>query len=382
MGAGMTGAVQKGALGEKTVGSATLLVTGGAGFIGSCFIRHLFEQPGFSGKVVNFDKLTYAGNPANLTDIEKQQGGKRYFFEQGDICDHDRVLAVLKKSGATVVVHFAAESHVDRSILGPQDFVRTNIQGTFTLLEACRSAWEGKRDVRFHHISTDEVYGSLGETGLFLETTPYDPRSPYSASKASSDHLVRAYFHTYQLPVTISNCSNNYGPYQFPEKLIPLMLLNAMGGKPLPLYGDGKNVRDWLFVDDHCSAVWSILTGGLSGETYNIGGECERQNRQIVEKVCEILETLRPARGNAALNGRAYSDLITYVSDRPGHDRRYAINCDKIKRDLEWKQRFTFEEGLRKTIEWYLAHTEWVRGIQTGEYRKWVETNYAARPVP
>ncbi len=377
MGTGTT--EQKGTLGGKAAG-ATLLVTGGAGFIGSCFIRYLFGQPGFAGRIVNYDKLTYAGNPANLADIERLHGGKRYFFEQGDICDPERVRDVMTRHGVAIVVHFAAESHVDRSILGPQDFIRTNIQGTFTLLEACRSAWEGKREVRFHHISTDEVYGSLGETGLFLETTPYDPRSPYSASKAASDHLVRAYYHTYGLPVTLSNCSNNYGPYQFPEKLIPLMLLNAMDGKQLPLYGDGRNIRDWLFVDDHCSAIWSILTSGTPGETYNIGGECERQNREIVDRICGILETLRPARGNAALRGRSYADLITYVGDRPGHDRRYAINCDKIKRELGWKQRYTFDEGLRKTIEWYLAHTDWVNDIRSGEYRKWVEMNYATRP--
>jgi dTDP-glucose 4,6-dehydratase len=268
---------------------------------------------------------------------------------------------------------------VDRSILGPQDFIQTNINGTFTMLEACRGLWAGRQSVRFHHVSTDEVYGSLGETGHFFETTPYDPRSPYSASKAASDHLVRAYFHTYGLPVTISNCSNNYGPFQFPEKLIPLLVLNAVEGKPLPIYGDGKNVRDWLYVDDHCSAVWAILAGGRVGETYNIGGECEKQNREIVDGICEVLEGVRPSKDNPALRNKSYRDLITFVKDRPGHDRRYAINCDKIKQELGWEQKYTFEKGLRNTIDWYLHNTEWVRNIRSGEYVKWIEKNYAMR---
>lgn|SRR5574341_134043 len=370
---------QSGRLGHQAVKTATIFVTGGAGFIGSCFIRHLFEQADFDGRVVNFDKLTYAGNPANLSDIDKKYGGKRYFFERGDICDTERVRDLLRKYEAGVVVHFAAESHVDRSIVGPQDFIQTNINGTFALLEACRGLWAGKQNVRLHHISTDEVYGSLGETGHFFETTPYAPRSPYSASKAASDHLVRAYFHTYGLPVTISNCSNNYGPYQFPEKLIPLMVLNALEGKPLPIYGDGKNVRDWLYVDDHCSAVWAILTGGRVGETYNIGGECEKQNRELVDGICEVLERVRPSKDNPALHGKPYRDLITFVKDRPGHDRRYAINCDKIKRELGWEQKYTFEKGLRNTIDWYLHHAEWVRNIRSGEYAKWIEKNYAMR---
>lgn len=366
-------------LGSDAVNKASVLVTGGAGFIGSCFIRYLFERTGFSGKIVNFDKLTYAGNIANLSDIERDHNGKRYIFEHGDICDLDRVREALKRHAINIVVHFAAESHVDRSILGPQEFIHTNINGTFTLLEACRAFWGGREDVRFHHISTDEVYGSLGEKGHFFETTPYDPRSPYSASKAASDHLVRAYLHTYGLPVTITNCSNNYGPYQFPEKLIPLMLLSALEGQPLPLYGDGKNVRDWLYVEDHCDAVWKVLLDGTAGETYNVGGECEKQNREIVERICDILEEARPSKMNTALKGRRYQDLITYVTDRPGHDRRYAINCDKIKQELGWKQEHSFEQGLRKTVSWYLEHAAWVQSIRSGEYTRWIEKNYSSR---
>lgn len=361
------------------VKKANILVTGGAGFIGSCFIRFAFDRTGFTGKIINLDKLTYAGNIANLADMERQYGGKRYFFERGDICNPDLVREIIKQHDISVVVHFAAESHVDRSILGPQEFIRTNITGTFTLLDACRVLWAGREDVRFHHISTDEVYGSLGETGHFFETTPYDPRSPYSASKAASDHLVRAYFHTYSLPVTISNCSNNYGPYQFPEKLVPLMLLNAIEGKPLPLYGDGKNVRDWLYVEDHCSAVWRILEAGSEGETYNIGGECEKQNREIVEMVCAFLEELTPSKNNPGLSDRSYRDLVVYVADRPGHDRRYSINCDKIKKELGWKQEYTFAQGLRKTISWYLENMQWVRNIRSGEYTRWLERNYSSR---
>jgi dTDP-glucose 4,6-dehydratase len=250
-------------------------------------------------------------------------------------------------------------------------------------LEASRSAWKGRRDVRFHHVSTDEVYGSLGATGAFFETTPYDPRSPYSASKAASDHLVRAYFHTYGLPVTISNCSNNYGPYQFPEKLIPLVVLNAFGGKTLPVYGDGKNVRDWLYVDDHCEAVWRVLKQGAAGETYNVGGECEKQNIEVVTAICDILEELAPAKENPAIRGRGgisrYRDLITFITDRPGHDRRYAINCDKIKSELGWRQGHDFVNGLRSTIAWYLQNAAWIDGIRSGDYQKWIERNYSAR---
>lgn len=367
-------------LGAAAVRNASILVTGGAGFIGCGFIRYLFEQTDFGGTVINLDKLTYAGNLESLSDIDRKHGGRRYFFEQGDICDLERVKGIMASRAVSIVVHFAAESHVDRSILGPQDFIRTNINGTFTLLEVCRALWAGQgAGRRFHHISTDEVYGSLGETGSFLETTPYDPRSPYSASKAASDHLVRAYHHTYGLPVTVSNCSNNYGPYQFPEKLIPLMILNALEGKPLPLYGDGKNVRDWLYVDDHCSAIWNILTNGRAGETYNIGGECERRNREIVEGICELLEQVRPSRGNPALGGKSYRDLITFVVDRPGHDRRYAIDCGKIKRELGWKQAYDFDRGIRSTLAWYLDNAEWVRHIRSGEYSSWIETNYTSR---
>ncbi|MHB8844621.1 MAG: dTDP-glucose 4,6-dehydratase [Nitrospirota bacterium] len=360
-----------------------LLVTGGAGFIGSNFIRHLLTRTGFPGTVVNLDKLTYAGNLASLDDVDKQFGGKQYFFERGDICDEAGLGALFSRYPFSVVVHFAAESHVDRSIHGPAAFIETNITGTFRLLEAARGAWKDRRDVRFHHVSTDEVYGSLGPTGAFSETTPYDPRSPYSASKAASDHLVRAYHHTYGLPVTISNCSNNYGPYQFPEKLIPLLALNALEGKPLPVYGDGKNVRDWLYVDDHCEAVWQILAKGTVGETYNVGGECEKQNVEIVQAVCDILEELAPSADNPALRAaggnRRYRDLVTFVADRPGHDRRYAINCDKIKRELGWRQAHDFQNGLRATLSWYLRNTAWTDGVRSGEYRRWVDRNYSAR---
>jgi len=361
----------------------TILVTGGAGFIGSNFIRYVLTATGFRGSIVNFDKLTYAGNLASLEDIDRTLGGKRYFFERGDVCDPRRIEDVLRKYSVPIVVHFAAESHVDRSIHGPADFIETNINGTFRLLEAVRSAWQGRQDVRFHHVSTDEVYGSLGETGSFFEDTPYDPRSPYSASKAASDHLVRAYFHTYGLPVTLSNCSNNYGPYHFPEKLIPLMILNALEGKGLPVYGDGANVRDWLYVDDHCEAVWQILKKGAAGETYNIGGECEKRNIEVVKEICSLLDELAPVPENPRVKGpagiRHYRDLITYVADRPGHDRRYAINCDKIKRELGWKQRYDFPVGLRATISWYLRNAAWVESVRSGEYQKWIDRNYAGR---
>ncbi len=342
---------------------ANILVTGGAGFIGSNFIRYVYERTNFRGIIVNYDKLTYAGNLLNLDDIAKKFGGKTYFFERGDVCDYDRVKEVMSKYGITIIVHFAAESHVDRSIFGPKDFIGTNINGTFSLLEAARHLWTGRKDVRFHHISTDEVYGSLGDTGYFTETTPYDPRSPYSASKAGSDHIVRAYYHTYGLPVTLSNCSNNYGPYHFPEKLIPLTILNAIEGKSLPVYGDGRNVRDWLYVEDHCDAIWLILNTGKQGETYNVGGECEKQNIEVFKKICEMLEELHPIKKNPHFQNLSsgigrYSDLIVFVADRPGHDRRYAINCDKIKKELGWRQKYTFEEGLRHTISWYLKNRD------------------------
>lgn len=364
--------------------AANILVTGGAGFIGSNFIRYVLEKTDFQGRLINYDKLTYAGNLLSLKDIERRFGGKHYVFERGDIRDYEKVQEVFDKYRITIVVHFAAESHVDRSIFGPKNFVETNINGTFSLLEAARQTWRRRTDARFHHISTDEVYGSLGVSGSFYETTPYDPRSPYSASKAASDHLVRAYYHTYGLPVTVSNCSNNYGPFHFPEKLIPLMLLNAIEGKPLPVYGDGKNVRDWLYVEDHCEAVWLILDKGKAGETYNIGGECEKQNIEVVHAICDVLEELYPAGDNPALRPphsalRTYHDLITFVGDRPGHDWRYAINCEKIKQELGWKQGHQFESGLRETVGWYLKNNEWVNGIRSGEYMKWIERNYTLR---
>jgi len=371
---------QRSAHGAVNPHKANILVTGGAGFIGSNFIRYVLKKTTFSGTIVNYDKLTYAGNLLNLTDMSDAFGGKNYFFEHGDICDYEKVRDVFTKYGITIVVHFAAESHVDRSIFGPKDFVDTNINGTFNLLEISRQLWQRRADTRFHHISTDEVYGSLGETGHFFETTPYDPRSPYSASKASSDHLVRAYFHTYGLGVTVSNCSNNYGPFHFPEKLIPLMILNAMEGKPLPVYGDGKNVRDWLFVEDHCEAIWLILNKGRVGETYNIGGECEKQNIEIVHKICEILEASYPIKDNPhARSISRYRDLITYVSDRLGHDRRYAINCDKVKQELGWKQRYSFEDGLQYTIAWFLMNAQWVSSIRSGDYLTWIDKNYTTR---
>jgi dTDP-glucose 4,6-dehydratase len=364
--------------------SANILVTGGAGFIGSNFIRYVFEKTEFRGTLVNYDKLTYAGNLMSLSDIERKFGGKNYVFERGDIKDDGKVAEVMAKRRINVVVHFAAESHVDRSIHGPKDFVETNVNGTFSLLEAARHFWADRRDVRFHHISTDEVYGSLGETGYFFETTPYDPRSPYSASKAASDHLARAYYHTYGLPMTISNCSNNYGPYHFPEKLIPLTILNAVEGKSIPVYGEGKNVRDWLYVEDHCEAIWLILLKGKAGETYNVGGECEKKNIEVVTAICDALEELHPAKDNPAFRKqhstiRNYKELITFVADRPGHDQRYAINCDKIKRELGWTQRHQFEDGLRRTVSWYLKNTEWVNSVRSGDYSKWIEKNYTLR---
>ncbi len=353
----------------------TILVTGGAGFIGSNFIRYVLEKTGFKGRVVNLDKLTYAGNPENLAGIERAYKG-RYAFVKGDICDFKLLAGLFGKYKPDAVAHFAAESHVDRSIFGPKDFVETNIHGTFALLETSRQAWAGRKDVRFHHVSTDEVYGSLGRTGKFRETTPYDPRSPYSASKASSDHLVRAYHHTYGLPVTISNCSNNYGPYHFPEKLIPLAILNALEGKPLPVYGDGLQVRDWLYVGDHCAAIWKIMSKGRAGETYNVGGSCEMKNLDVVKGICRALERAVPARHNKALGGGSYAGLITFVKDRAGHDRRYAIDFSKLQKELGWRPSVRFAEGLARTVDWYLANPAWVRNVKTGAYRKWINKNY------
>ncbi|NMG70636.1 dTDP-glucose 4,6-dehydratase [Parazoarcus communis] len=351
-----------------------ILVTGGAGFIGGNFVLDWLatsDEP-----VINLDALTYAGNLETLASLA---GDARHVFRRGDICDRALVDELLKTYCPRAIVHFAAESHVDRSIHGPGEFVRTNVEGTFTLLEAARAYWsalEGdeKAAFRFHHVSTDEVYGSLGpDDAPFTETHPYEPNSPYSASKAASDHLVRAWYHTYGMPVVTTNCSNNYGPYHFPEKLIPLMIVNALAGKPLPVYGDGKNVRDWLYVKDHCAAIRVVLQKGRLGETYNIGGWNEKPNIDIVHIVCALLDELRPDAAGS------YSRLITYVKDRPGHDRRYAIDARKIERELGWRPAETFETGIRKTVEWYLANPEWVANVQSGSYRDWVAANYGDR---
>ena len=347
-----------------------ILVTGGAGFIGSNFIKYLFNNNDYSGKIINLDSLTYAGNRNNLSDLEQNL---RYCFIHGDICDRELLESLFKKYDIDTVVHFAAESHVDRSILGPEAFIKTNVVGTFTLLDVSRTIWKNRQDVLFHHVSTDEVYGSLGETGYFTETTSYDPRSPYSASKAASDHLVKAYNHTYGLPITLSNCSNNYGPYQFPEKLIPLMILNMLEGKPLPVYGDGKYIRDWLYVEDHNSAVFNIMKNGKSGETYNIGGENEWENIKLLDVLINIVAS------KINKDPSLIKNTITYVKDRPGHDRRYAIDCTKIKNELGWKQSVNFNEGLEKTIDWYLSNDNWVNSIRSGEYKVWVEKNYSNR---
>jgi len=309
----------------------------------------------------------------NLEEINYQYGGKNYFFIRGDVCNQELLDKIFLDYEIDTVVHFAAESHVDRSISGPRDFINTNIFGTFSLLEVARKFWGNSKDVLFHHVSTDEVYGSLGKTGFFYETNPYDPRSPYSASKASSDHLVKAYYHTYDMSITISNCSNNYGPYQFPEKLIPLIILNIQNEKPLPIYGDGKYVRDWLFVDDHISAIWAILKNGRVGENYNIGGENEWENIRLVEYICDKMSFLLKK------DNDYYKKLISYVKDRPGHDRRYAINCDKLKNELKWKQSTSFEVGLDKTIYWYLNNKKWINNILTGKYKDWIDLNYGKR---
>jgi dTDP-glucose 4,6-dehydratase len=350
-----------------------ILVTGGAGFIGSNFVLDWLAQN--DEPVVTLDKLTYAGNLGNLASVMQD---KRHTFVHGDICDRNLVDELFAKYMPRVILHFAAESHVDRSIHGPAEFISTNVNGTFTLLEAARayhgSLPEGeKAGFRFLHVSTDEVYGSLGpDDAPFTETTAYEPNSPYSASKAASDHLVRAYHHTYGLPTLTTNCSNNYGPYHFPEKLIPLMIANALAGKPLPIYGDGKNVRDWLYVGDHCAAIRRVLEAGKPGETYNIGGWNEMTNLEVVHTLCDILDALAP-------KGESYRGLITYVEDRPGHDRRYAIDAGKIERELGWKPDETFDSGIRKTVRWYLDHQDWVREVQSGAYMKWMETNYGNR---
>ncbi len=354
-----------------------ILVTGGAGFIGANFVLDWIEATG--EPVVNLDALTYAGNLANLQSLAQDS---RHIFVQGDIGDRALVDKLLKDHQPRAIVHFAAESHVDRSIHGPGAFVQTNVNGTFTLLEAARGHWmqlqgAAKDGFRFHHVTTDEVYGSLKPTDPpFTETHPYEPNSPYSASKAASDHMVRAWHHTYGLPVITTTCSNNYGPYHFPEKLIPLMIVNALAGKPLPVYGDGMQVRDWLYVKDHCSAIREVLARGRVGETYNIGGWNEKPNIEIVKTICALLDELRPDAVGS------YSRLITYVTDRPGHDRRYAIDARKLERELGWKPAETFETGIRKTVRWYLDNAEWVSHVQSGAYREWVSRNYADRSAP
>lgn len=367
----------------------SILITGGAGFIGANLVHYLLSS-NETARVVNLDALTYAGNPANLTGLDEAHGD-RYRFVEGSICDGPLVKQLVGDNEIDTVIHLAAESHVDRSIDGPAVFIETNVRGTFTLLEAAREAWGDRRDVRFHHVSTDEVYGSLGETGLFTEETPYDPSSPYSASKAASDHLVRAWARTYEIPVTISNCSNNYGPYQFPEKLLPLMILKALDHEPLPVYGDGSNVRDWLYVEDHCRAIDTIVRGGTPGRTYNVGGCNEWTNIDIVRLLCDTLEELRPISGEnekcSLMNDRessqqpatdnqqltkpikSYRDLITFVPDRPGHDKRYAIDSTRIQHELGWTPAETFETGLRKTMQWYLDHPDWTDNILSGGYR-------------
>jgi len=353
----------------------TVFVTGGAGFIGSNFILGQLQAAGAA--VVNLDLLTYAGNPANLASI---QNSARYQFVLGDIGNATLVASLLEKHRPRAIVHFAAESHVDRSIASPEAFIRTNIQGTFKLLEQAKTYWSAldapaRASFRFLHVSTDEVYGSLAKDDpAFTETTAYAPNSPYAASKAASDHLVRAYCHTFGLPVLTTNCSNNYGPFQFPEKLIPLVTLNALEGKQLPVYGDGKNVRDWLFVEDHCSAIRAVLEKGRIGETYNIGGNSERANIDVVTTICDLLDEMRP--NNGAPPRRS---LIEFVQDRPGHDRRYAIDASKIARELGWKPAEQFETGLRKTVRWYLDNASWVDSVRTGAYREWIAKNYAER---
>jgi dTDP-glucose 4,6-dehydratase len=364
-----------------------VLVTGGAGFIGANFVQYLLKvEP--EVQIVNLDALTYAGSLENLKNLPDPS---RHTFVQGDICDVELVNRLIPEHQIDTIVHFAAETHVDRSILGPAPFIQTNVVGTFTLLESARQAWGDVLSVskgpersgkRFHHVSSDEVFGSLSPTDpAFREVTPYDPRSPYSAAKASSDHLARAYFHTYGLPVTVTNCSNNYGPYQFPEKLIPLVILNALQGKPLPVYGDGKQIRDWLYVEDHCDAIYRVLLDGAPGETYNVGGGNQPYNLDLVNEICAILDELRPfdlAQDKPA--STSYATLITHVTDRPGHDRRYAMDISKIKAELGWQPRHDIESGLRETVEWYLANLDWVAKIsEENDFQAWMDKNYAKR---
>ena len=352
-----------------------IVVTGGAGFIGSNFVLDWLANPKAEG-IINLDKLTYAGNLSTLAPLAKDP---RHIFIKGDIGDSTLVANLLQQHRPRAIINFAAESHVDRSIHGPADFIQTNILGSFNLLECTRTHWnslptEEQQQFRFLHVSTDEVYGSLGASdAAFKETTAYEPNSPYSASKAASDHLVRAWFHTYGLPVLTTNCSNNYGPYHFPEKLIPLVILNALNGKPLPIYGDGMQVRDWLYVGDHCAAIRRVLEKGTLGETYNVGGWNEKANLEVVKTICAILDELRPRP-----NGGSYAEQIRFVTDRPGHDRRYAIDASKLERELGWKPAETFATGIRKTVEWYLANPEWVAGVQSGSYRDWINQHYVA----
>ncbi len=375
-----------------------ILVTGGAGFIGCNFIHYLFglsnsgtdlfSDANFTGRVVNVDCLTYAGNLESLVDVDEKFGSgfdkisqrrfcneQRYFFEKVDICDRAEIERIFKQYDIDTVIHFAAESHVDRSILGPEAFMKTNVMGTYTLLDVARKYWNlsldnPRDDVLFHHISTDEVYGSLGETGYFLETTPYDPRSPYSSSKASSDHIVMAYYHTYGLPITLSNCTNNYGPFQFPEKLLPLMISNIKDGKNLPVYGKGDNIRDWIYVEDHNRGVWEIVNKSPAGEKWNLGGENEWQNIKLLNAVIDLTSK------ELGKDAEEVRKTITYVKDRPGHDKRYAIDCTKAKTQLGWERKMTFEQGLLSTIKWYLSHSEWISHIQSGAYKDWISKNY------
>ena len=349
-----------------------ILVTGGAGFIGSAVIRYLINET--NSNILNIDKLTYAGN---LESLETVSNNPRYQFLHADICDKVAMTKAFDDFEPDIVMHLAAESHVDRSIDGPMDFIQTNILGTYTLLEVARAYYQGlsddkKHSFRFHHISTDEVYGDLeGTQDLFTEATSYSPSSPYSASKASSDHLVRAWYRTYGLPVVVTNCSNNYGPYHFPEKLIPLVILNALDGKPLPVYGDGKQIRDWLYVEDHARALYLVATTAKVGETYNIGGHNEKQNIDVVKTICTILDNIKPR-----TDGQSYAQQITFVKDRPGHDLRYAIDASKIQQELNWQPQETFESGIQKTVEWYLANEDWVNHVKSGEYQNWVEKQY------
>ena len=350
-----------------------ILITGGAGFIGSNFVLDWLANPAAEG-IVNLDKLTYAGNLANLESV---QNDLRHTFIHGDIGDRELVTKLLKQHQPRAIINFAAESHVDRSIHGPVEFIETNIVGTFNFLECAREYWgslagDEKERFRFHHVSTDEVYGSLSATDpAFTESNPYEPNSPYSASKAASDHLMRAWFHTYRFPVVTTNCSNNYGPYHFPEKLIPLVILNALNSKPLPIYGDGQQIRDWLYVGDHCSAIREVLAKGKLGETYNIGGWNEKANIEVVKTICTILDELqrRP-------DSKSYAEQITFVKDRPGHDRRYAIDASKVERELGWRPAQTFETGIRKTVQWYLDHPDWIKGVVSGSYRDWLHKQY------